>query len=268
VVVDAVKLGLRRLGRKTDRRDALEIARRLRLGDLDNHAKTYYPSEAEYGARKLERVRHRLVRLRLQVINQIRGLLNAYKLACPGTSLYTGPSLRRLRALDFRNAEVAACRDALADSLETIQVSIATLSARIRAHAVKLQELQAMVPGLGPQSAVTVVAELGDPRRFRNARAVASYAGLVPKVANSADTAHHGRLTKRGNRELRWILGQCAVRLLACDEGVQAWAAPLLKRMHKNKVRMALARRLLVGIYATLCRGEVFCLDRCLGRAA
>ena len=44
----------------------------------------------------------------------------------------------------------------------------------------------------------------------------------------------------------------------------QEWAKPLLLRMHRNKVRMALARRLLIGIYIMLTRGEVFSLERCL----
>src|SRR5262245_22774335 len=48
VVVDASKLNLRALGKKTDRRDAYEIARRLWLGDIDRNATTYYASEAEY----------------------------------------------------------------------------------------------------------------------------------------------------------------------------------------------------------------------------
>jgi len=108
------------------------------------------------------------------------------------------------------------------------------------------------------------VYELGDVNRFANAKAVAAYAGLVPRVSQSADTKHHGRLTKRGNRELRWILGEWAVRLLKTNRLAQAWAKPLLRRMHKNKVRMALARRLLIGVYILLKRGEVFSLERCL----
>lgn len=64
LVCDPRKLGLRKLGRKTDRRDAREIARRLWLGDLDRMARTYYPTDLEYGRRKLLRVRHRLVQLR------------------------------------------------------------------------------------------------------------------------------------------------------------------------------------------------------------
>lgn len=100
--------------------------------------------------------------------------------------------------------------------------------------------------------------------RFRNARAAASFAGLVPRIAQSADTSHHGRMTKRGNRELRWILTQWAVRLMSRSPRVQEWAAPRLRRSHKNKVRVALARRLLVGVYKMLSTGEVFSLEKCL----
>ncbi len=121
-------------------------------------------------------------------------------------------------------------------------------------------------PGLCTNAATTLVVELGDLQRFRNSKAVASYAGLVPRVANSADKTHHGRITKRGNRELRWILSEWAVRLLSFNATAKEWAKPLLLRMHRNKVRMALARRLLVGIYIMLTRGEVFSLERCLAR--
>lgn len=71
-------------------------------------------------------------------------------------------------------------------------------------------------------------------------------------------------MTKRGNRELRHILGEWAVRLLARDPLVRDWARNRLKRSHKNKVRMALARRLIIGVYKMLRTGECFSLERCL----
>jgi transposase len=127
--------------------------------------------------------------------------------------------------------------------------------------------LAAELPGIGAQSAATLLAELGDPKRFTGARAVAAYAGLVPRVYQSADKAHHGRMTKQGNPELRWILSQWAVRLMKDDPDVRAWAERLRRRVHKNKARMALARRLLVGVWILQTRGEAFDLRRCLGSA-
>ena len=150
-------------------------------------------------------------------------------------------------------------------ALRAVQGSIEALTCRIEEEASKQEviELQKL-ESVGPQTALSLVRELGDVSRFKTSRAVASYAGLAPRVANSADKAHHGKITKRGNSELRWILSEWAVRLLSRNPLVQRWAKPLLRRMHKNKVRIALARRLLIGVYFMLRRGEPFSLERCL----
>lgn len=265
VVADPVKLNLRMLGKKTDRRDSQELARRLLLGDIDRNATTYYPTEEEYGKRKLLRTRHKLVMIRQQVVNQIRGLCNAYKIPIPGV-IWSLRSLNRLKTLSLSTEALTQALNAWATTLETLQRSIQELSRQVAqiVQEPKLASVQAVLPGVGPLTLATLVYEFGDLTRFRNAPSVASYAGLVPRVANSADVSHHGRLTKRGNPELRWIVGQWALRLLVREPEVRDWAAPRLKRMHKNKVRVTLARRLLIGVYHMLRTGEIFSLSRCL----
>src|SRR5262245_15098982 len=109
VAVDPVKLNLRMLGKKTDRRDAYEIARRLRLGDIDRNARTYYPSEEEYGCRKLLRTRHKLVGIRQQLVNQVRGLLNAYRVAAPKGELSSKKNLERLSLIELSGENLTAC---------------------------------------------------------------------------------------------------------------------------------------------------------------
>ena len=270
LVCDPRKLGLKKLGKKTDRRDAHEIARRLWLGDLDRMARTYYPSDPEYARRKLLRVRHRLVQMRQQTINQLRGILNAYQVPAPRGVLYTQPSRKRLAAARLPVPELQQAFEALLAVLGRLQEQIDVLNRRVRQlprEEARVAVLAAELPGIGAQSAATLLAELGDPQRFAGPRAVAAYAGLVPRVSQSADKAHHGRLTKQGNRELRWILSQWAVRLIQNDPLVRAWAHRLRRRVHKNKARMALARRLLVGVWVMLTRGEAFDLRRCLGHA-
>jgi transposase len=154
----------------------------------------------------------------------------------------------------------------LVSALQHTQGLIEQLTRQVRqqAQAAPVQALTEQLPSVGPQTALTLRYELGELQRFDNAKQVCAYAGLVPRVANSGDTQHHGRLTKRGNPEVRWIVGEWAVRLLAGHPTVQAWARPRLRRMHQNKVRMALARRLLVGLYVSQARGEPFSLTRCL----
>ena len=139
LVCDARKLGLHSLGKKTNVRDAREIARRLWLGDLDRMARTYYPSDAEYGRRKLLRVRHHLVQMRQQTTNQLRAMLNAYQLEAPriGCVKYVIALVRRLanqstarssraastfnvtRARERESARSASCSDEATFSLAT-----------------------------------------------------------------------------------------------------------------------------------------------------
>ena len=267
VVCDPAKLNLRMLGRKTDRRDAQEIARRLQLGDIDRCAVTYYPSDEQYGRRKVLRVRHKLIEGRQQVVNQLRSLLNAYKVTGIGDSLLSQRAQRDLRRVAWPTEEMGAVVETLLASLAGLSESIRQLDRQIRESArhTSIPELVDQLPWAGPLTVSTLSYELGDVSRFRHTRAVAAYAGLVPRVSQSGDTAHHGRLTKRGNRELRHVLGEWAVRLLGHDRLVQRWAEPRLARMHKNKVRMALSRRLLIGVYKMLRTGEPFSLERCLG---
>jgi transposase len=265
-VVDPVKLNLRMLGRKTDRRDAYTIARRLMLGDIDRNAKTYFPSSEEFAGRKILRTRHHLVELRQQVTNQIRAILAAHRVAAPRANLYRPSNIARLRVIPMTNPDLKACLEVLVSTLESIQANIDRLMQRITQLARGDQVARlALLPSVGSQTAVTLLYELGDCSRFHSTKAVASYAGLAPRVAESADKSHHGRVTKRGNAHLRFVLGQWAVRLLARHPIARAWAVPRLRRMHKNKLRTALARRLLIGVYITLARGEAFSLERCLG---
>ena len=267
IVVDPAKLNLKMLGKKTDRNDALEIARRLFLGDIDRNALTYYPTDDEYGVRKLLRVRHKLVSIRQQLCNQIRSLLNAYQLRIPG-NLYLLCNLARLEQLELASAEMTQVLRTLTGVLAGTHAEIQALSKRIDALARQDERIMAWaaLPSVGPQTAVTLAYELGDLERFTSSRAVASYAGLVPRVADSGEQVRHGGLTKRGNRELRWILGQWAVRLLARNPIAQSWASsrPQRRHLHKNKLRTALARRLLVGLYVSERRGEAFSLETCL----
>jgi transposase len=269
VVADPRRLGLKDLGRKTDLRDAREIARRLYLGDIDAHAATYYPSEREYEVRKLLRTRHDLVDLRRGLTNGLRALFNAYRIDGPVDSLYSRASLRWLRSFTWTSPGLAHAHRARLRVLVAVQGQIEDLDEAIEKLVAepKVDVARRHLPSIGVQTAATLCYELGDVSRFRSARTVAAYAGIVPTVANSADKQHHGRLTKQGNGHLRWILNQWAVRLLTHDPLARAWAKPLRKRMHVNKVRTALARRLLVGVYTLFRTGEEFSLTRCLGRA-
>jgi transposase len=195
-------------------------------------------------------VRHTWVGLRQQVINQLRGLFGAYRIPAPQTVLYTAPSLAKLARAEFPTPELTVCVQTFVAALKALQQAIDSLTRQITqyAEAPRVAALQEQLPSVGAQTALTLDAELGDLTRFGNAKHLYAYAGLVPRVADAADRQSHGPLTKGGNAEVRWIVGQWALRLLASHPQVQAWARTRMRRLHTNKVRVALARRLFVGL--------------------
>jgi transposase len=114
------------------------------------------------------------------------------------------------------------------------------------------------IPGVGRKTAEVVVAYLDDARRFRNARQVSSYAGLVPRRHQSGETDRHGHIHKHGPRLLRGALVEAAWMLLRYN----AWAAEVYKRLtggqktRKKKAIVAVARKLLVRCWVMLLRKE------------
>jgi len=65
------------------------------------------------------------------------------------------------------------------------------------------------IPGVGYFSAMAILAEIGDIRRFSNEKRLCSYSGLVPSVDQSGNTRRLGHMTREGSGLLRWVLVEC-----------------------------------------------------------
>jgi transposase len=113
------------------------------------------------------------------------------------------------------------------------------------------------VPGVGPRLAETVVAHvahLDDPHRFKSARQVASYAGLVPKQFESGTIKRSCRITRRGPGLLRSMLVEVAWMVYLRNEWAKQFVARISRgaASRKNIAIVALARKLLVTLWAML----------------
>ena len=110
------------------------------------------------------------------------------------------------------------------------------------------------VPGIGPRTAETIAAYVDRARRFKNARQVSAYAGLVPRQYQSGQTDRRGRITRRGPRLLRKMLVEAAWVMLRYND----WARQIVQRIskgqrtRKRQALVALARKLLVRCWALL----------------
>jgi transposase len=254
-VVDPRKTKLKAgFAAKTDRLDARRLADALRRESV---VSIYIPSPAIRELREVCRGRHQVVRLRTRLAQMIRALLLRSDAGePPGTRLYSARALawlaavrlrpdadRQLRRLERLYREIH--RDAVAAEMEVKQ----------RAAADPTAVALATLTGLGPVLALTIRAEMGDITRFASGPALASYAGLVPRVVRSADQGYHGRITKEGSPWLRWALVAAAMHAMKRPDATGRWARRLAVRKGANKARVALARVLCTDIVATWPRG-------------
>jgi transposase len=114
------------------------------------------------------------------------------------------------------------------------------------------------MPGIGTVTIETVLAELGDWERFRCGDAVVSFAGLDPGVRESDGRRKDLKLTKAGSPLLRWILIQLAHRVKRNSPRWRCTFERLSQRIGKKKATCAIARRLLLVIYAMLRDGKAY----------
>jgi transposase len=212
-VVVAPSLIPRRPGEriKTDRRDAANLARLHRAGEL---TLVWVPDQAHEAIRDLVRARQAAVRALRQARQQLSGFLlrHGHHYNRPA---WTQMHRRWLAGLRF---EQPAHHLVLEDCIATIEAATARrdrLEASIEAAlpdwtlAPVVRALQAL-RGMALIAAATLVAELGDITRFDNPRQLMAYLGLVPSEQSSGATRRQGAITKAGNGAARRMLIEAA----------------------------------------------------------
>lgn len=250
-----------RVKRKTDKDDALKLAKLTVLGQLPT---AHMPSPQQRQRRRLVHHRRVLVDRRTAIKNQVRSIFSQQGLQLPPRGkAWTKQGIAQIAA---HARPLAGCDDvldlwrgrlfvelhlleALTKQIEQVDASLNALGAQDA----RVQLLQS-VPGVGPRLAETVVAHLDDARRFKTAGHVASYAGLVPKQMESGTMKRSGRITRRGPALLRSMLVEVAWMVYIRND----WAKHFVQRVsrgmtgRKNIAIVALARKLLVTLWAML----------------
>jgi transposase len=198
---------------KTDRRDALKLARLLRSGELTGIC---VPDPEREALRDLSRARSAARDARHRARQQVRALLLRLGITEPReTRAWTQRYWAWLRAVQLAQPLQQAV---LADALETVDVATARLTkleAQLKAAATTGRQAPLIAAlqclrGVGVITAVTLVAELGALERFETPRPLMAYVGLVPSEHSSGDSQRRGRITKAGNRHVRHVLVQAA----------------------------------------------------------
>lgn len=193
---------------KTDRRDAKKLATSARSKDL-----TYIhpPTQEEEAVRDLCRCRADAVKDLTSARHRLSKMLLRRGFVYRQGSNWTRKHRQWLRAVHFENS---AARAAFDDYLATVE----WLEERVRSLTAQLEEIAVSDPyrdpvgwlrcfrGIDTVTAMTVVAELHDFRRFEDPRKLMAYLGLVPSEHSSAERQRRGSITKAGNSHVRKVL--------------------------------------------------------------
>jgi len=198
---------------KTDRRDAVKLARLLRAGELTS---VWVPDAEHEALRDLSRAREAARDDRHRARQRLGKLLLRLGTAEPReTKRWTQQYWAWLRELTL---EQPLQQLVLADAIEAVEtgttrlkklegaVKQAATTGRLAALIAALQSLR----GVGVITAVTLVAELGDLGRFPTPRPLMAYVGLVPSEHSSGDSQRRGRISRAGNSHVRHVLVQAA----------------------------------------------------------
>lgn len=250
----------RNVKQKDDRRDALKAAR---LSAVNQLREVYIPSIEVRQWRALITYRQHLVGRRTKIKNHIRDLLVREGQILPrGSRCWTKLGQEVLTSMARPLAEVAAAelwRGELWEELQQLQMvqaRIASVEEKLNAIGAADARVQLLrtIPGVGPRLAEAIVALLDQPQRFRKARQVSSYIGMVPKAFASGESERRGHITRQGSGLVRSLLVEVAWAGLRHNRWMRQTYQRLSggKKARKKIAIVAVGRKLLVRCWAML----------------
>lgn len=232
---------------KTDKNDAKGIAQAMRCGlyrEVIQKTQQAIEIGTLMGCRKL------LVEQKVQITNAIRGFLKTYGVRL-GTSSEANFAKRVREALPERFLIARKSIEVLLSSLDVVCEKIKKLTQQVEELADKNEDaLRLMtIPGVGVITSMSFISEIDDPTRFKNSRAVGAYLGMTPRQYSSGETIRQGRVSKCGSSEMRTLLNESAVVLLARSKKwskLKAWGLKIQRKHGFKKACMAVGRKLAV----------------------
>jgi transposase len=234
---------------KSDRADARHLRELLMVGRLPE---SWIPPEHVLDLRARVRLRHTLVDQRREWQQRMQAVLYHHGVP-PRSSLMTAESRAWLAGLALPPVAREQISVALA-MIDAHEAQLGPLDRELRNYARRQPGCRALMRhyGIGPLTAVTILAELGDAGRFSSSREAVRYAGIDITVRQSDARRAPGRISRQGPAALRWALfeaAQCARRPASPDHQYYVETAA---RLGGNRACLSVARKLLKRSYHTL----------------
>jgi transposase len=209
------------------------------------------------------RHRNQLSRLHARVLHQVKSIMNANNRPGPARLKSEG-LIRYLKAFEAKlPARHATILRKCVDQLTLIERQIAQAEIELRhlLDAERFRNTAAILnsfPGVGLITCATVLAEVGDFRRFTYRKAIACYAGLHPRVFASGGRQREGHIAKTGPRDLRWVLQQAAWTAIRCEPGIKKMWLKMSRTAGKKAAAVGIARKLLSWMWAAVLKDQAY----------
>jgi transposase len=206
-------------------------------------------NEAQQTLSALHRVRESLVRERVKATNQIHGFLLEFGISLP-VGHATIKRLPSVLAEERLPARLMIVLERLHAHFKYLDEQIADIEKDLTRQVTEddLGRRLMTVPGIGPITASVLASEVGDGKHYRHGRDFAASVGLVPRQYSTGGKNKLLGISKRGDKDLRRLLVQCAraymQRLERQSGRLAQWVRSMLARRHSNVVACALANKL------------------------
>ncbi len=246
---------------KTDRVDASTLADLLRANLV---AESYIPSKEVRLLRDIIRARKSLVQGKVKIKNKIQSILTKTGLKLPYKTLCKSSMAWIVEEIETKNFNMKSITLSYINMLEHYNFEIEKINEKLSEIAMKDNGVQLLktIPGIGNIIALTIIAKIGDIKRFKSSQKLCSYAGLVPSIKQSANKLKFGRLIKQSNKDLKTCFIEASWVLVRTKEASRfKWFyGNLSKKKGKQKAICAVARKLCSVVYAMLKKNQTFML--------
>ena len=226
---------------KHDRRDASVL---LKLLVDDRFPTIWMPSTELRDLRALLLHRHQWVRMRTRVQNGLHAIALGHGVR-RGPTLWSRDGQAVLSSVPLP-PHAAHRRNELQALYQHLDEQVEQLDDRVKYAAAQRPRATLLMthPGVGPVTALATDVFLGDPSRFADGKALASYVGMIPSEYSSGARQRLGALSKQGNPLLRFLWCEAALHAVRRDPELQRFYRRQLCQKGVGKARVAAARKL------------------------
>lgn len=248
---------------KNDKVDSRVLAELLRADFLPT---AYLAPKETRDLRELMRWRIFFTKARTRSKNRIHSMLWKHGLEYTGSDLFSKKGLLWLK--EQRLSMIFQSElDSLLRLLGTVIEEIKSLDKEISSRS-KVDETTSLLmtmPGVGPITALTIQAEVGDWKRFESPEKLASYAGLVSSSNSSGGKLRFGGITRRGSAYLRSVMVEAACHVRPKWGHLFDFYERLKEKKGSKIARVALSRKMLCTLWYMVHKNEPFRVQSCLG---